>query len=115
LRAVRPGLRHRPRDGRAARRRQRRAPPLVEAVPLLLAMAALSADFRLGLRSFELSLGLAVERTVALVGPSGAGKTSVMRVIAGLARPDAGRVELDGETWVDVGRGIFLSPERRRL
>ncbi|TML33837.1 MAG: ABC transporter ATP-binding protein [Actinobacteria bacterium] len=78
-------------------------------------MAALSADFRLGLRSFELSLGLAVERTVALVGPSGAGKTSVLRVIAGLARPDAGRVELDGETWVDVERGMFLSPERRRV
>ena len=78
-------------------------------------MAALSADFRLGLRSFELSLELAVERTVALVGPSGAGKTSVLRVIAGLARPDAGRVELDGETWVDVERGIFLSPERRRV
>jgi len=78
-------------------------------------VAALSADFRLGLRSFELSLGLAVERTVALVGPSGAGKTSVLRVIAGLARPDAGRVELDGETWVDVERGIFLSPERRRV
>ena len=78
-------------------------------------MAALSADFRLGLRSFELSLGLAVERTVALVGPSGAGKTSVLRTIAGLARPDNGRVELDGETWVDVERGIFLSPERRRV
>jgi len=78
-------------------------------------VAALSADFRLGLRSFELSLELAVERTVALVGPSGAGKTSVLRVIAGLARPDAGRVELDGETWVDVERGIFLSPERRRV
>ena len=78
-------------------------------------MAALSADFRLGLRSFELSLALAVERTVALVGPSGAGKTSVLRAIAGLARPDGGRVELDGETWVDVERGIFLSPERRRV
>src|SRR5438094_1286613 len=115
LRAVLPRLRHGPCDGRAARPRQRRAPPLVEAEPLLLAMAALSADFRLGLRSFELSLGLAVERTVALVGPSGAGKTSVLRVIAGLARPDAGRVELDGETWVDVERGMFLSPERRRV
>ena len=63
-------------------------------------MAALSADFRLGLRTFELSLALAVERTVALVGPSGSGKTSVLRVIAGLARPDAGRVELNGHAWV---------------
>jgi molybdate transport system ATP-binding protein len=78
-------------------------------------VAALSADFRLGLRSFELSLGLAVERTVALVGPSGAGKTSVLRVIAGLARPDSGRVELDGETWVDAARGVFAAPEQRRV
>jgi len=78
-------------------------------------VAALSADFRLGLRSFDLSLALAVEGTVALVGPSGAGKTSVLRVIAGLARPDAGRVELDGESWVDVERGVFRSPEQRRV
>jgi len=76
-------------------------------------VAALSADFRLGLRSFELSLALAVERTVALVGPSGAGKTSVLRVISGLARPDAGRVELGRETWVDAERGVFVPPEQR--
>jgi molybdate transport system ATP-binding protein len=78
-------------------------------------VAALSADFRLGLRSFELSLALSVERTVALVGPSGAGKTSVLRVIAGLARPDAGRVEVDGGPWVDVERGVFVAPEQRRV
>ena len=75
----------------------------------------LTADFRLGLRSFELSVALAVERTVALVGPSGAGKTSVLRAIAGLVRPDSGRVALDGETWVDVERGVFVSPEQRRV
>src|SRR5207253_3166811 len=40
---------------------------------------------------------------------------SVLRAIAGLARPDGGRVELDGETWVDVERGMYLSPERRRV
>jgi len=78
-------------------------------------VAALTADFRLGLRSFELSLALAVERTVALVGPSGAGKTSVLRVISGLARPDAGRVELGRETWVDAERGVFVPPEQRRV
>ena len=78
-------------------------------------MAALSADFRLGLRSFELSVALAVDRTVALVGPSGAGKTSVLRAIAGLVRPDAGRVALDGEAWVDVERRVFLAPEHRRV
>ena len=78
-------------------------------------MATLSADFRLALRSFELRLALDVERTVALVGPSGAGKSSVLRVIAGLARPEAGKVALDGESWVDVGRRVFLPPEERRV
>jgi molybdate transport system ATP-binding protein len=78
-------------------------------------VATLSANFRLALRSFELSLELAVERTVALVGPSGAGKTSVLRVIAGLARPDAGRVDLDSKTWVDVEMGVWCAPEQRRV
>ena len=78
-------------------------------------MATLASDFRLALRSFELSLALGVERTVALVGPSGAGKSSVLRVIAGLARPEAGRVDLDGEVWVDVERRTFRPPEERRV
>ena len=78
-------------------------------------MATLSADFRLPLRAFELTLALEVERTVALVGPSGAGKSSALRVIAGLARPSAGRVELGGEAWVDVERRVFRDPEQRRV
>src|SRR5207248_2599263 len=49
---------------------------------------------------------------LALAGPSGAGKTTVLRVIAGLARPRAGRVDC-GETWLDTARGIDLPPERR--
>jgi len=78
-------------------------------------VATLASDFRLALRSFELSLALGVEGTVALVGPSGAGKSSVLRVIAGLARPEAGRVDLDGEVWVDVERRTFRPPEQRRV
>jgi molybdenum ABC transporter ATP-binding protein len=78
-------------------------------------VATLSADVRLALRSFDLSLALEVERTVALVGPSGAGKTSLLRVIAGLARPQAGRIALGGETWVDVERRVFRAPEERRV
>ena len=53
--------------------------------------------------------------SVALVGPSGAGKTSALRVVAGLARPARGRVELGGETWLDTERGIDLRPEERRV
>ena len=78
-------------------------------------MAPLRVDFTLPLRDFELTLALDVARTVALVGPSGAGKTSALRVVAGLARPQRGRVELGGETWLDTERGIDLRPEERRV
>jgi molybdate transport system ATP-binding protein len=78
-------------------------------------MAPLRLDFTLPLRDFELTLELEVAQTVALVGPSGAGKTSVLRVVAGLARPERGRVELGDEAWLDTERGIDLRPEQRRV
>jgi molybdate transport system ATP-binding protein len=78
-------------------------------------MATLQADFTLPLRSFALELALDVSRTVALVGPSGAGKTSVLRVIAGLVEPSRGHVLLDGEQWLDTERRVSLPPERRRV
>jgi molybdenum ABC transporter ATP-binding protein len=67
------------------------------------------------LRSFELRLTFEVEGTLALVGPSGAGKTTVLRVAAGLARPRAGRVAVDDETWFDARRDVHLPPDRRRV
>jgi molybdate transport system ATP-binding protein len=52
---------------------------------------------------------------LALVGPSGAGKTSLMRVLAGLMRPQRGRVAVGGELWCDTARGVFLPPQRRHV
>jgi molybdate transport system ATP-binding protein len=78
-------------------------------------MATLQADFTLPLRAFALELALDVSRTVALVGPSGAGKTSTLSVVAGLAEPRRGHVSLDGERWLDTARGLSLPPERRRV
>jgi ABC-type sulfate/molybdate transport systems ATPase subunit len=75
-------------------------------------MAALDLDFALPLRDFELTLALHVERTVALVGPSGAGKTSALHVVAGLARA-RGRVALGDEVWLD--ERIDRRPEDRRV
>ena len=72
-------------------------------------MARLLLDFTVPLRAFDLELKLGVERTVALVGPSGAGKTSALRVVAGLLRPSRGGVSFDGEDWTP------LPPERRRV
>jgi molybdate transport system ATP-binding protein len=68
------------------------------------------------LRSFRLELELEVGReTVALVGPSGAGKTSVLRAIAGLLRPERGRVALGGEAWFDSEGNADLPPDRRSV
>lgn len=50
-----------------------------------------------------------------LVGPSGAGKTSVLDMIAGLLRPMRGHVRVDGRTLFDSAIGIDLPPERRRV
>jgi molybdate transport system ATP-binding protein len=77
-------------------------------------VAALSADFALPLRSFELELALDVSRTVALVGPSGAGKSSVLRAVAGLARP-RGRIALGDDVWLDSARRLFRQPDERRV
>ncbi|MBP7003727.1 molybdenum ABC transporter ATP-binding protein [Amaricoccus sp.] len=51
----------------------------------------------------------------ALFGPSGSGKTTIVNLVGGLLRPDAGRIEVGGETLVDVAEGRFVPPYRRRV
>ena len=51
----------------------------------------------------------------ALYGPSGAGKTSVINMVAGLMRPDEGRIAVNGLCLFDSARCIDLPPERRRI
>ena len=51
----------------------------------------------------------------ALFGASGAGKTSLINMIAGLLKPDRGRIELDGETLDDTARRIHVPAHRRRI
>jgi molybdate transport system ATP-binding protein len=79
-------------------------------------VVALRVDLTVPARGFDVGLALEVGReTVALVGPSGAGKTTVLRAVAGLVRPARGRIECDGETWFDSGRGVNLRPEERSV
>ena len=48
-----------------------------------------------------------------LFGPSGTGKSTTLQAIAGLVRPDRGRIALGGETWFDGERG-YQRPTRLR-
>ena len=59
---------------------------------------------------------LAVERgeLLAVLGPSGGGKSTLLRLIAGLERPDDGEIRIDGRTVADGSRR-FVPPERRRV
>jgi len=47
-------------------------------------------------------------------GPSGAGKTTFLRIVAGLVSPEQGRIQVDGECWLDTSAQINLSPQERK-
>lgn len=51
----------------------------------------------------------------ALFGHSGAGKSSIIHAIAGLVRPDEGRITVDGETLLDTAKDIFVPAHQRRM
>ena len=48
--------------------------------------------------------------TTALVGPSGAGKTTVLRAVAGLVRPTAGPDHCGDDVWFDASSGVYRRP-----
>ncbi|WP_395672128.1 ATP-binding cassette domain-containing protein [Phenylobacterium sp.] len=63
----------------------------------------------------DLALTCAPGEVLGLVGPSGAGKTTVLRAIAGLTRARSGHIACGDETWFDDARGVHLPPHRRRV
>ena len=66
--------------------------------------------------AFRLDLALRTScRRLGILGASGAGKSLLLRTLAGLERPAAGRIELNGRVLFDAERGIDLPPERRRI
>jgi len=75
----------------------------------------LEIDIEKSLRDFDLHLCLDVKQgqTMMLVGDNGCGKTTLLNLIAGLDRPDRGRITLDGRSLFDSDLGIDLPPEAR--
>jgi molybdate transport system ATP-binding protein len=70
---------------------------------------------RLGAFELEARFAAPAVGVTALFGRSGAGKTTIVNSLAGLERPDRGRIVIAGEVLFSSERGIDVPPERRRL
>lgn len=67
-------------------------------------------------RRFELNIQIQTEaRHIALYGPSGSGKSLTVQSVAGLLRPERGRIQIDGQLYFDSEAGINLKPRERRV
>lgn len=64
-------------------------------------------------RAVDITLDVDDGQTIAILGPNGSGKSTVLSVIAGILRPDAGRAALDGTTLFDTADGTWLPPHER--
>jgi molybdate transport system ATP-binding protein len=79
-------------------------------------MTMLTVDVAKQFGEFSLTVAFAAESGVtALFGPSGAGKTTVINMIAGLLRPDRGRIVLDNETLFEAEASVDMPAHRRRI
>jgi len=68
-----------------------------------------------GVLNAEFSIEIRNGEFLTLFGPSGAGKTTLMRMISGLETPDSGVIEVDGEVWFDKSKKINLPPQKRSI
>ena len=72
--------------------------------------------FEGGVRAVDdVSITIRQGEFVTLLGPSGCGKTTTLNCVAGLERPDAGRIAVGGDVLTDMSRRVVLPPERRDL
>jgi iron(III) transport system ATP-binding protein len=62
-----------------------------------------------------ISLEVETGKLITLLGPSGCGKTTTLRCLAGLERPESGRIVIAGETVCDVEQGVFVPPSDRGI
>ena len=77
---------------------------------------SLHVDIRKRLGSFTLDVSFSAENGItSLLGASGCGKSMTLKCIAGIEKPDEGRIELDGTVLFDSAQKINLPPQKRRV
>jgi len=87
----------------------------VTPVPLVWDVA-LRKTLRQGHSTFQVDVAFESRaQRVVLFGPSGAGKTQTLRMIAGIVAPDQGRIAVAGQVLCDTGHGIRTTPQQRHL
>jgi ABC-type molybdate transport system ATPase subunit len=77
-------------------------------------MLAVKVALRRGSFTLDAAFDAPTPGVLALFGASGCGKTTLIQLLAGLLRPDAGRIEVDGALLFDAGR-VDIAPERRAI
>lgn len=68
-----------------------------------------------GTRELSVDTKIPLEQITALYGKSGAGKTSLLKILAGLMQPENGYIEVNGEVWLDTAKKINLPPQQRKI
>ncbi|WP_109851154.1 ATP-binding cassette domain-containing protein [Aquimarina sp. AU58] len=68
-----------------------------------------------GAMQLDISINIEQGQLVTLYGDSGAGKTSILRMIAGLLQANEGRITVNQNTWLDTKNGICLKPQQRKI
>jgi len=77
----------------------------------------IEASFKKQLKYFDVDISFSCSKKnmVVMIGPSGGGKTTIIRMLAGLEKPKEGKVVFGDEVWFDSLRHINVPPQKRRL
>ncbi|NNK72106.1 MAG: ATP-binding cassette domain-containing protein [Flavobacteriaceae bacterium] len=68
-----------------------------------------------GEMNLEIDLQIEQGQLITMYGESGAGKTSTLRILSGLMKPDSGRILVNETAWFDSKTGISLKPQKRKI
>ncbi|EHA7879484.1 sulfate/molybdate ABC transporter ATP-binding protein [Campylobacter coli] len=68
-----------------------------------------------GKKQLELNTCLKANEITAIFGESGAGKTTLFKIIAGLIKPEFGRIEVGDELWFDTQKNVNLAIQKRKI